>query len=86
MTRSAGLRFIIVGALAFLMFLPLGLVSDIIQERSNYSDQTISSLSNEWGGKHLFSGPLLEIPVTEEVTYDRRREAVDGVTGPYFAR
>ena len=81
MTRSAGLRFIIVGALAFLMFLPLGLVSDIIQERSNYSDQTISSLSNEWGGKHLFSGPLLEIPVTEEVTYDRRREAVDGVTG-----
>jgi inner membrane protein len=81
MTRSAGLRFIVVGALAFLMFLPLNLVSDIVQERANYSDQTISSLSNEWGGKHLFSGPLLEIPVTEEVTYDRRREAVDALTG-----
>ena len=81
MTRSAGLRFIIVGALAFLMFLPLGLVSDIVQERASYSDRTISGLSNEWGGKHLFSGPLLQIPVTEEVTYDRRREAVDAVTG-----
>lgn len=81
MTRSAGWRFIIVGALAFLMFLPLGLVSDIVQERSAYSRQTLSELSREWGGSHLFSGPLLEIPVTEEVTYDRRREAVDAVTG-----
>ena len=81
MTRSAGLRFIIVGALAFLMFIPLGLVSDIVRERADYSDQTIASLSSEWGGKHLFSGPLLTIPVTEDVTYDRRREAVDAVTG-----
>ncbi len=81
MTRSAGLRFIIVGALAFLMFLPLGLISDIVRERADYSDKTIAGLSSEWGGKHLFSGPLLEIPVTEEVTYDRRREAVDAVTG-----
>ena len=81
MTRSAGLRFIIVGALAFLMFLPLGLVSDIVRERADYSDQTISGLSDEWGGKHLFSGPLLQIPVSEDVTYDRRREAVDAVSG-----
>ena len=81
MTRSAGLRFIVVGVLALLMFIPLGLVSDIVEERASYSDQTISNLSLEWGGSHLFSGPLLEIPVTEDVTYDRRREAVDAVTG-----
>ncbi len=81
MTRSAGLRFIIVGLLAFLMFIPLSLVSDVVRERADYSKQTISGLSREWGGKHLFSGPLIEIPVTEEVTYDRRREAVDSVTG-----
>lgn len=81
MTRSAGLRFIVVGLLAFLMFIPLGLVSDIVRERADYSEQTIAGLSREWGGKHLFSGPLIEIPVTEDVTYDRRREAVDSVTG-----
>ncbi len=80
-THSAGLRFIMVGALALLMFIPLGLVSDIVQERSRYSDGTIADLSREWGGEQLFSGPLLTIPVTEEVTYDRRREAVDSVTG-----
>ena len=32
MLQSAGVRFIIVGVLALLMFIPLGLVSDIIQD------------------------------------------------------
>ncbi len=81
MVRSAGIRFIVVGVLALLMFVPLGLVSDVVRERSNYSEQTISGLSREWGGEHLFSGPLVVIPVTEDVTYDRRREAVDAATG-----
>lgn len=81
MFRSAGMRFIVVGALALLMFIPLNLVSEIVQERSRYSDQTIADISREWGGAQLISGPLLVIPVTEEVTYKRKREAVDPITG-----
>ena len=81
MFRSAGVRFIVVGVLALLMFIPLGLVSDVIQERSRYSDDTIRDISREWGGAQLLSGPLLIIPVTEDVTYERKREAVDPVTG-----
>ncbi|MEO9823090.1 MAG: cell envelope integrity protein CreD [Paracoccaceae bacterium] len=81
MFRSAGMRFIIVGALALMMFIPLNLVSEIVQERSRYSDQTIADISREWGGAQLISGPLLVIPVTEEVTYKRKREAIDAVTG-----
>lgn len=81
MSRSAGLRFIMVGALALLMSLPLSLVSGVVQDRADYSRETVATLSAEWGGAQLFSGPLLTIPVTEEVTYDRRREAVDALTG-----
>jgi inner membrane protein len=81
MFRSAGLRFIIVGVLALLMFIPLNLVSAVVQDRASYSRQTIGTLSQEWGGPQLFSGPLVTIPVTEDVTYDRRREAVDAATG-----
>lgn len=81
MFRSAGLRFITVGALALLMFIPLNLVSGIVQERSRYSDATIRDISREWGGAQLISGPLLIVPVTEDVTYTRKREAVDPVTG-----
>ena len=77
MSRSAGLRFIMVGALALLMSLPLNLVSGVVQDRADYSRQTVATLSDEWGGAQLCSGPLLTVPVTEEVTYDRRREAVE---------
>ena len=81
MQQSSGLRFILVGILALLMSVPLTLVSGVVQDRADYSRATIRSLSAEWGGDQLFSGPLLTNPVTEEVTYDRRREAVDALTG-----
>jgi len=81
MFRSAGLRFIAVGFLVLLMFIPLDLVSGVINDRASYSRQTISDISSEWGGQQRLSGPLTIIPVTEEVTYDRRREAVDAATG-----
>ena len=80
MFQSAGVRFIVVGVLALLMFIPLGLISDVIQERSRYSDETIRDISREWGGAQLLSGPLLVIPVTEDVVYERKREAVDPVS------
>ena len=79
--RSAGWRFFIVGILAVLMFIPLGLISDIVNDRSRYSQDTVRSLSNEWGGNQLFSGPQMVIPVEEEVTYDRRRVSKDPGTG-----
>ncbi len=81
MLRSAGVRFIVVGVLALLMFIPLGLVSDVIQERARYSETTMRDISREWGGAQLLSGPLIVVPVTEDVTYDRKREAVDPITG-----
>jgi inner membrane protein len=81
MFRSPGLRFIAVGALALLMFIPLTLVSDIVQDRANYSESTEREISAEWGGAQLLSGPVLVVPVTEDVTYERKREATDPVTG-----
>ena len=81
MFQSAGFRFIAVGLLALLMFIPLNLVSSVINARANYSRQTVNDISSEWGGAQQISGPVLVIPVTEDVTYDRRREAVDALTG-----
>lgn len=81
MFRSSGLRFILVGVLAVLMFAPLTMVSGVVEDRGRYSRQTISDVSREWGGPQLVSGPVIVIPVTEEVTYQRKREAVDALTG-----
>ncbi|QMU58257.1 MAG: cell envelope integrity protein CreD [Boseongicola sp.] len=81
MFQSPGLRFIAVGILTLLMFIPLNMVSSVINDRANYSGQTINDLSHEWGGAQRLSGPQIIVPVTEDVTYDRRREAVDALTG-----
>ena len=81
MFQSAGFRFIAVGLLALMMFIPLNLVSSVINDRASYSRQAVTDISREWGGAQQISGPVLVIPVTEDVTYDRRREAVDALTG-----
>ncbi|KMW59456.1 Inner membrane protein CreD-like protein [Candidatus Rhodobacter oscarellae] len=81
MLRSAGLRFLIVGFLGLIMFIPLELVSAIVSERDDYSLQTIREVSREWGGAQLISGPQLVIPVQELVTEERRRTKFDQATG-----
>lgn len=81
MDRSAGLRFLGVGILVLLMSIPLNMVSGLVEDRAAYSQSTISSIGQEWGGAQTLSGPMIVIPVTEEVTYDRKREAVDDLTG-----
>ena len=81
MFQSTGFRFIAVGLLALLMFIPLNLVSSVVNDRATYSRQTVTEISREWGGAQQISGPVLVIPVTEDVTYDRRREAVDSTSG-----
>ena len=44
MFRSSGLRFIAIGLLTLVMFIPLSLVSDIINDRSRLSDQTVADI------------------------------------------
>ncbi len=79
--RSPGFRFLIVGLLTLLMFIPLMMVSDIVNSRLSYSQSTISSVGAEWGGPQLLSGPVLVIPVREEVQVTVQRDVVDPATG-----
>ena len=68
MYRSAGVRFIIVGLLVLLMFIPMFFVGAIIDERASFNRSTIGSVSEEWGGAQTISGPQLIIPVEAPVT------------------
>jgi inner membrane protein len=81
MRWSAGFRFLIVGLLTLLMFIPLFFVGQIINERSGYSRSTQTSVGNEWGGKQSVSGPQMVIPVEGPVTVVKQREVTDPVTG-----
>jgi inner membrane protein len=78
---SAGFRFLVVGLLALIMYVPLFLVGGIIDSRVNYSRQTISDVGREWGGPQTIGAPHLVIPVEGPKTRRERREVIDPETG-----
>jgi len=79
--HSQGFRFFVVAALALLMMIPMTMVGEVINSRANYSRETIASVGREWGGSQNISGPILVIPVQEEVTLRKSRQVTDPLTG-----
>lgn len=81
MLKSAGRRFIVVGILVLLMFIPLMFAGEVIQSRKNYSQGTIRDVGMEWGGQQVLVGPVMVIPVEKEIVQISTRPKLDPVTG-----
>jgi inner membrane protein len=81
MRSSLGLRFIIVGILTLLMFIPLLLASEVVRERKRLASDTLHSISAEWGGAQTVAGPILIVPVEAEVTLQRHETVTDPANG-----
>jgi len=79
--RSLGARFVAVGFLCLVMFIPLLMVSDIVNSRKSYSEDTIRSVGREWGGAQTISGPQIVVPVQARVTVQELRNVINPVTG-----
>lgn len=79
--RATGTRFLIVGLLALLMFIPLFFVSAVIDDRADFSRQTVREVGAEWGGSQLLSGPVLIVPVEGPVTVSETVPVTDPATG-----
>ena len=79
--RAIGTRFLIVGLLALLMFIPLFFVSAVIDDRAQFSRETIREVGREWGGSQLLSGPVLIIPVEGPVSFSETVAVTDPQTG-----
>ncbi|MDU8928763.1 cell envelope integrity protein CreD [Alisedimentitalea sp. MJ-SS2] len=81
MQRSLGVRFILIGALTFLMMIPTFFVSETINERADYNRRTGESVGREWGGRQLLSGPVLIVPIEATVTRREQQAMTDPDTG-----
>lgn len=81
MLRSPGFRFIIVGVLILLMFIPVMFVGQIVDARADYNRSAQYAVGQEWGGEQLLSGPVLILPVEETVIQRDKREVLDPDTG-----
>ncbi|WP_224813678.1 cell envelope integrity protein CreD [Hasllibacter sp. MH4015] len=79
--RSLGTRFLIVGLLAVLMYIPIFFVSLVVEDRSRLADRTLAEVGQEWGGAQLLSGPVMILPVQGPVTTSERINVTDPDTG-----
>jgi inner membrane protein len=63
-SRSIGLKLVLVGGLALLMSIPALFVSDVVEERAKRASDVKDEISGRTGGKQTFLGPSLTIPYT----------------------
>jgi len=64
LSRSIGLKLVLVSGLALLMMIPAFFVSDLVDERAKRAKDVIAEVSGRTGGEQTFLGPSLAIPYT----------------------
>jgi inner membrane protein len=62
LSRSMGLKLLLVSGLALLMLIPSLFVSSIVEERTNRAKGVIQEIGGRAGGQQTFLGPTLSIP------------------------
>src|SRR5579872_5056392 len=63
-SRSMGLKLIVVGGLALVMTIPALYVSALVEERTSRAREVTREISDHVGGQQIFLGPTLAIPYT----------------------
>ncbi len=66
-TRSVGLKFLLVCALALIMAIPTAAVWAVLQDRLNRYDEVRNEISRYQGGTQTVLGPILIVPYTKQV-------------------
>jgi len=64
--NSIGVRFIIIGFIAFVMLIPLGNISSIVYERNQLHNDVLSNIASQWGNPQVLTGPALIVPIIEK--------------------
>lgn len=65
MQRSLLFKTIIVGLLAILLYVPLGMIQATIWERMRYRDEAVRSITADSVSEQVIVGPVLVVPYTE---------------------
>lgn len=61
---SIVVRLVVVAGMTILMSAPVGMINDLIWERSCSYNSVVKELSHSWGGQQLLIGPILIVPYT----------------------
>ena len=71
-------RFIIIAFIAFLMLIPVGQISDMVNERSRLHDNVLNDIASQWGNPQVVTGPALVLPIVEKYSQYETVKDKDG--------
>ena len=77
MNRSLMLKTVMVGLVALVLMLPIGMIRDLVKERQERRDQAVAGIAEGWGKRQVLAGPYLVLPYERSWT-EVRRETVNG--------
>jgi inner membrane protein len=78
LSNSLVFRFITIALLIGAMTLPLGMVSDVVRERSRLYQGVLNEIAGTWGHQQNLKGPALFIPYTEKIITEIVKTDKDG--------
>lgn len=62
MQKALAIKLLVIGVIAFVLLIPLGLIADKIYERNQYLQSAKDSVAQSWTGAQELMGPILVIP------------------------
>ncbi len=68
---SVTFRIAVVGILALLLLIPVGMVRNLINEREFTKKTAEAEISQKWGGQQTIAGPILSVPYKKYATNSR---------------
>ena len=76
--NELGIRFLIIGIIALIMFIPLGSVNSIVDERNDLYTNVLKNISSQWGNPQVVTGPALVIPIIEKYNITEKTKYSEG--------
>ena len=73
--RHLPTRFIVIGLMAIALFIPLGMIEEVVSERHRSYRTVLHDVSSSWGEEQVLTGPVLVIP------YEYRYQVTKKVLG-----
>ena len=70
---SVTLRVVVIGILALLLLIPVGMVRSVIAERDYTRQNAIAEISQKWGEEQTVAGPVLSVPYTKFYTNEKEQ-------------
>ncbi len=60
--RSASIKVATIAVLILVLLIPVGMIRNVIEDRSINESVAVNDISRSWGGEQLITGPILRLP------------------------